>query len=112
MAKKAAIWLVGALAVLWTLSLLPEAVAREAQSAFVHGVGEDDGVCIGPFIGPRRVSYQTFTWYHVDPEGDSLYVDITVRPYGFGFNTIAYRTSSPQKSLEDFPGITEARRKQ
>jgi hypothetical protein len=87
-------------------------MAREARSEFVHGAGEDDGVDIGQFIGPRRVSYQTFTWYHVDAERDSLYVDITVRPYGFGVNTIAYRTSSPQKSLEDLPGITEARRKQ
>jgi hypothetical protein len=112
MGKKIAKWVLGSLMVLWGLSLLPGAVASEAQNDFVNIVGKDVGIDVHEFCGPRRISYRSFTWHHVDSEGDSLYVDITVRPYLFGFNSISYRTSSASKSLEDFPGITQARRKQ
>ena len=61
MVKQAVIWFVGVLAVLWLLSLLPDSMAREARSAFVHGASEDDGVDIGQFTGSRRVSYQAVT---------------------------------------------------
>ena len=112
MLKKVAGWLLVGLAVMWVLSLLPSAVANEAQNDFVNIVGKDVGIDVRQFNGPHRVSYRSFTWYHVEPEGDSLFVDITVRPYFFGFNSISYRTSSKSKSLEDFPSITQARRKQ
>ena len=112
MRKKVAGWLLVGVVVLWVLSLLPRAVASEAQSALVNVAGKDVGVDVKQFTGPRQRSYWSFTWQHVDADQDSLCIDITVRPYGFGFNSITYRTSSPHKSLDDFPGVTEARWKQ
>jgi hypothetical protein len=44
MGKKIAKWVLGSLMVLWGLSLLPGAVASEAQNDFVNIVGKDVGI--------------------------------------------------------------------
>lgn len=95
--------------VLWITSLFPGATARDAKSDFENVVGREVGVDVTQFTGPIPQGYAAYKWYHVDRAGDLLFVFIKVRPYLFGGNSITYDTSSPHKSLEDFPGVWTAR---
>ena len=52
MLKKFAGGLVASLAVVWALSLFPDAVASEAQNDFVNIVGKDVGIDVRQFAGP------------------------------------------------------------